>query len=323
MSHYTQLAREERYQIYALMKAGHSQSKIAEILGRNKSTVSREITRNRGLKGYRPSQADTFATNRHHGKAGSRISKETWDRVERLIVEKWSPEQIRNWLKNEENTRISHEWIYQHILQDKRDGGELYLHLRCQKQNRKRYGTPNNSRWKIKDRVSIDERPAVVDDRSRVGDWEVDTVIGQPGGAVLVTLVERKFRFTVAAKAPNKTAKAVMDTILLHMKPLAGKVHTLTYDNGTEFAMHLKIAKGLDADGYFAHPYHSWERGLNENTNGLLRQYVPKRKDLTKVTDEEVQEAVDKINNRPRKCLGYKTPNQLFCGINPPVALQS
>ncbi len=323
MSHYTQLAREERYQIYALMKAGHTQSKIAAILGRNKSTISREITRNRGLKGYRPNQADTLATNRHHGKAGSRITNEIWERVEKLIVEKWSPVQVSNWLKNEENIRISHEWIYQYILQDKREGGELYLHLRCQKQRRKRYGSPNNRRWKIKDRVSIDERPAVVDDRSRVGDWEVDTVIGRPGGAVLVTLVERKFRFTVAAKAPNKTAEAVTDAILLHMKPLADQVHTLTYDNGTEFAMHLKIAKELDADGYFAHPYHSWERGLNENTNGLLRQFFPKGIDLTEVTDEEIQVAVDKINNRPRECLGFKTPNQLFCGINPPVALAS
>ena len=187
MRHYTQLAREERFQIYALRKAGHNQSKIAAILGRNKSTINRELSRNRGLKGYRPSQADTFATNRHQGKAGSRITTETWERVKELLVEKWSPEQISNWLKNEENIRISHEWIYQYILQDKREGGELHRHLRCQKQRRKRYGSPNNRRWKIKDRVSIDERPAVVDDRSRVGDWEVDTVIGRPGGAVMVT----------------------------------------------------------------------------------------------------------------------------------------
>jgi IS30 family transposase len=322
MSHYTQLTREERYQIYALMKAGHNQRQIAAILGRHKSTISRELTRNRGLKGYRPKQADRLATNRHHGKAAPRITTEAWERVEQLLGEGWSPEQISGWLQNEEDILISHEWIYQYILQDKRQGGELYRQLRCQKKRKKRYGSPDR-RGQIKGRISIDERPAVVDERSRIGDWEVDTVIGKPGGAVLATLVERKLRLTVVAKAPNKTAEKVRDAILLHMKPLAARVHTLTYDNGKEFALHQDIAKELDAVGYFAHPYHSWERGLNENTNGLLRQYFPKGKDLTEVTDEEIQVAVDKLNNRPRKCLGFKTPNQLFFGINPPVALTS
>lgn len=135
--------------------------------------------------------------------------------------------------------------------------------------------------------------------------------------------MERKLRLTVVAKAPNIAAEKVRDAILLHMKPLAARVHTLTYDNGKEFALHQDIAKELDAAGYFAHPYHSWERGLNENTNGLLRQYFPKGKDLTEVSDEEIQVVVDKLNNRPRKCLGFKTPNQLFFGINPPVALAS
>ena len=161
----------------------------------------------------------------------------------------------------------------------------------------------------------------MVSQRSRVGDWEADTVIGKQGGAVLVTLIERKTRFSVIGKAPNRTAQEVKSVILERLQPLASQVQTLTYDNGKEFTLHLEIAKELDASGYFAHPYHSWERGLNENTNGLIRQFFPKGKDLSEVTNAEVQEVMDKLNNRPRKCLGFKTPNQVLFGINPPVAL--
>lgn len=322
MSHYTQLTREERYQIYVLKKTGHSLASIAEALGRHKSTISREITRNSGLKGYRPKQAHEFAVSRRQDKSRLRIDVEAWERVKGLLREDWSPEQISGWLQNEENIRLSHEWIYQYILKDKQQEGNLYLHLRCQKLRKKRYGRPDR-RGQIKGRISIEERPAVVDERSRIGDWEVDTVIGKQGGAVLATVVERKTRLSVIAKSPNKTASEVKAAILSGMRPFADHTHTLTYDNGKEFALHQDIAKELGAVGYFAHPYHSWERGLNENTNGLLRQYFPKGKDLFEVTDEEVQRAMDKLNNRPRKCLGYKTPNQAFWGINPPVALAS
>ena len=236
--------------------------------------------------------------------------------------EYWSPEQISNWLRQEECIHVSPEWIYQYILKDKQSGGDLYRHLRCQKQRKKRYGAPDR-RGQIKGRVSIDERPEVVDKRSRIGDWEADTVIGKQGGTVLLTLVERKTRLSVIGKAPNRTAQEVKGVILNCLQPLTSQVHTLTYDNGREFALHQEIAKELDASGYFAHPYHSWERGLNENTNGLIRQFFPKGKDLSEVTDAEVQEVMDKLNDRPRKCLGFKTPNQVFFGINPPVALAS
>ncbi len=322
MSHYTQLTREERYQIYALKAAGHNQVEIAKIIGRHKSTISRELARNRGLRGYRPKQADRFAVKRRQIKVSSRISADVWMRVEQLLREDWSPEQVSNWLQNEEDTRISHEWIYQYILRNKQRGGDLHCHLRCQKPRKKRYGA-SDRRGQLKGRVSIDERPALVDERSRIGDWEADTVIGQQGGAVLVTLVERKTRLSVIGKAPNRTAQEVATVILQGLMPLAAQVQTLTYDNGKEFAQHQEIAKELDADGYFAHPYHSWERGLNENTNGLIRQYFPKGKDLSDVTDADILTVMDKLNNRPRKCLGYKTPNQVFFGINPPVALAS
>ena len=322
MSHYTQLTREERYQISALKTAGHNQVEIAKVIGRHKATVSRELARNRGLRGYRPKQANSFAVNRRQAKAASRISSGSWARVERLLHEDWSPEQISNWLRHKEDVHVSPEWIYQYIIRDKQSGGDLYRHLRCQRQRKKRYGTTER-RGQIKGRVSIDERPDVVSQRSRIGDWEADTVIGKQGGAVLVTLVERKTRLSVIGKAPNRTAQAVKTVILERLQPLAPQVQTLTYDNGKEFALHQEIAKELDACGYFAHPYHSWERGLNENTNGLIRQFFPKGKDLTEVTDAEVQKVMDKLNNRPRKCLGFKTPNQVFFGINPPVALAS
>jgi IS30 family transposase len=320
MSHYTQLTREERYQISALKTAGHNQIDIAKVIGRHKSTISRELARNSGLRGYRPKQANSFAESRRPAKSTPRISSDSWSRIELLLREDWSPEQVSRWLRNEEDIFVSPEWIYQYILRNKQSGGDLHSHLRCQKQRKKRYGSPDR-RGQIKGRISIDERPEVVNQRSRIGDWEADTVIGKQGGSVLVTLVERKTRWSTIGKAPNRTAQEVKTVILKCLQPLASKVQTLTYDNGKEFAQHQEISKELYCSGYFAHPYHSWERGLNENTNGLIRQFFSKGKDLSEVTDSEVQAVMNKLNNRPRKCLGFKTPNQVFLGINPPVAL--
>lgn len=322
MSHYTQLTREERYQIYALKAVGQSKTQIAKVLDRHKSTIGREIARNCGLRGYRPKQANSLADSRRQEKSARRIVPESWERVEKLLREYWSPEQISSWLRQEEDIRVSPEWIYQYILRDKQASGDLYIYLRCQKQRKKRYGAPDR-RGQIKGRVSIDERPEVVNERSRIGDWEADTVIGKQGGDVLVTLVERKTRWSMIGKAPNRTAQEVQAVIVKRLLPLASHVKTLTYDNGKEFAFHQDIDEELQSNGYFAHPYHSWERGLNENTNGLIRQFFPKGKDLSEVSDEEIQGVMDKLNNRPRKCLGFKTPNQVFFGINPPVALAS
>ena len=322
MKHYTQLTREERYQISALKTAGQSKAQIAKVLGRHKSTIGREMERNRGLRGYRPKQADSLAVNRRQEKVSCRISHESWMRVEQLTREYWSPEQVSLWLRQEESLHVSPEWIYQYILRDKRSGGDLYQYLRCQKQRKKRYGAPDR-RGQLKGRVSIDERPEVVNERTRIGDWEADTVIGKQGSAVLVTLVERKTRWSMIGKAPDRTAQKVRAVIVKRLLPFASHVKTLTYNNGKEFALHQEIDKELQSNGYFAHPYHSWERGLNENTNGLIRQFFPKGKGLSEVTDEEIQRVMDKLNNRPRKCLGLKTPNQVFLGINPPVALAS
>lgn len=319
---YTQLTQEERYQIYALMKAEHDQTEIAMILGRHKSTISREINRNKGLRGYRPQQAQRLSDERRQAKAQPRISNTTWSDVEKLLRQDWSPEQVSLWLKSECGVSISHEWIYQYVLQDKAYGGNLYRHLRCQKQRRKRYGSYNR-RGQLIDRVSIDQRPALVDSRCRIGDWELDTIIGKGHRQAIVSITERKSRYTLIQKVKRKTAKCVSDAIVNLLAPISEKVLTLTSDNGKEFADHKNIAATLNAKFYFAHPYASWERGLNENTNGLIRQYFPKSSDFTTITQKEINQVMDKLNNRPRKCLGIKTPNQVLLGINPTVALAS
>lgn len=226
------------------------------------------------------------------------------------------------WLKAAHAIAISHEWIYQFVLQDKLSGGDLYCHLRCQKQRRKRYGS-NNRRGQIIDRIRIDERPDIVDQRERIGDWELDTIIGKGHQQAIVSKTERKWRYTLIRKVKRKTAASVSDAIIDLLAPLAKHVKTLTSDNSKEFADHKIIAQALNADFYFAHPYASWERGLNENTNGLIRQYFPKNKDFTTITQQHINYVMDKLNIRPRKCLGIKTPNQVLLGINPHVALAS
>lgn len=311
MKRYTQLTQEQRYQIYALKKAGHSQCCIADLLDVHKSTICRELRRNRGQRGYRPKQAQHLAQCRRQGKYRSRITLKTWRLIEAKLRLEWSPEQIAGWLRLTGRPTVSHERIYQFVLADKKDGGNLYKHLRCKKQRKKRYGT-RERRGQLPDRVSIESRPSIVESRSRLGDWELDTIIGKGHKQAIVSLTERKARLTLIAKVERKTASQVSSAIIQLLGPYAQKVHTLTSDNGKEFAGHKSIAESLDADFYFAHPYASWERGTNENMNGLIRQYFPKQRDLRTVTEEEILMAMDRLNNRPRKCLGYRTPNEVF-----------
>lgn len=320
MKSYIQLTEEKRYQIYAYMKAGHNQSETARLIGVDKSTVSRELKRNQGLRGYRPKQAHQRAGQRQANKVTIRIEPETWGWVKKLLREEWSPEQISGRLKREQGLEVSHETIYQYVYRDKREGGDLYRHLRCQRKRKKRYGS-HSTRGLIPGRVSIDERPAVVDRKNRFGDWELDTVIGKNHQQAIVTITERKSKLALFAKVERKTADLVRDAIISLLEPIKDWVKTLTADNGKEFAGHLAVAEELEADFYFAHPYASWERGLNENTNGLLRQYFPKKTDFRQVSENEINKAMDKLNNRPRKTLGYKTPNEIFFGIKPSVAL--
>lgn len=324
MSGYTQLTQEERYQIYLLKKAGHHQTEIAATLERHTSTVSRERKRNQGLKGYRPQQAHSLALARREGKAQPRLDQGVWQHVERLIREAWSPEQIVARLEREQGVRISHEWIDPYLYADKRSGGNLYRCLRCQKPRRKREGAYDR-RGVIPRRVSIDERPAIVDARRRVGDWEGDTVIGKAHRGARVTLVERKSRDTVIRAVHRKTATAVRNAVTHGLFPHQDRVHPITDDNGREFADHEGMARDLETQIYFAHPYASWERGLNEHTNGLIRQYFPKHRDLTTVTHAEIEYAMNTLNHRPRKSLGFRTPYEVcfHTKTSLTVALQS
>lgn len=312
MKTYNHLAEKERYQIYSLMQMGHSQKEIAEHLNRSPSTISRELSRNKGQRGYRPKQACGFALKRYKGKVSCRIIDSTWERVESLIQQDYSPEQVSGYLKVERGISISHEWIYKYLQQDKLAGGSLFKHLRCQKRRKKRYGS-KNTRGQIKNRVSIEERPAEVDEKSTLGHWEADTVIGkQTAGKVFVTLVERVSRKVVIGLADSKSAADVTREIIRKLIKYQGEVKSITFDNGKEFAYHEKIAKRLDTACYFAHPYHSWERGLNENTNGLVRQYAAKGSDFNLLSRKNVYAIEKKLNERPRKSLGFKTPEAVF-----------
>ena len=321
---YKQLTQEERYQICAQKKAGHDHATIAGIIDRNPGTISWELRRNRGLKGYRPQQAHNLALRRRYDKAQPRIGSQVWQLVEALIREEWSPEQVVGRVEMEQGVSISHEWIYQYIYADQRSGGDLYRFLRCQKIRRKRYGIYSR-RGTIPNQVSIDDRPAIVDSKRRFGDWEGDTVIGKNHRGALVTLVERKSLYTVIRAVLYKTAEAVRNAVADGLTPHKDRVHTITYDNGREFSDHEGMAYDLEACIYFAHPYSSWERGLNENTNGLIRQYFPKDRDLRTVTKHEIKNAMDKLNHRPRKSLGYRTPYEVFFNTRTSltVALQS
>jgi len=310
MRTYRQLTQEQRYQIYALKKTKHSLAEIATVIGVHKSSVSRELKRNRGQRGYRPQQAHELAVDRRQ-KAGSRITVEVWTVVESLLRQDWSPEQISGRLKKEQGVRISHEWIYQYVLKDKQAGGNLYRHLRCQKQRRKRYGTYDR-RGKLPNCRSIEERPAIVSTRKRLGDWEVDTLIGKQQKQALLTLTERKSRFTLLGKLSRRTAQTVRQQVCKLLLPVRDKVHTLTSDHGKEFADHAQIAESLQLKFYFAHPYAAWERGTNENTHGLLRQYFPMKSDLQFVSNKKIEKAMSRLNFRPRKCLAFRTPFEVF-----------
>lgn len=314
MGTYKQLTYEQRCQIEALKKSGISQQAIAANISVSQSSVSRELSRNTGLRGYRHDQAHRISIERRQAIAKPyKMKAELIDEIADKLYLKWSPEQISGWLLVEQEICISHETIYQHVWADKTAGGDWYKHLRrCARKYKERGSNGKTRSGQIKNRVSIDDRPIVVDEKSRVGDWEIDTVIGKGHSGALVTIVERVTLFTVSMRVKSKRAKEVTAATLALLTPFKGLVHTITSDNGKEFAYHEQIAAGLECEFYFAHPYHSWERGLNENTNGLLRQYFPKSTDFKTVGAKAVKQSVDRLNNRPRKTLAFKTPAALM-----------
>jgi len=220
----------------------------------------------------------------------------------RLIEHDWSPEQISGVLKTS-GMPVSHEWIYQFIADDKAPGGRLYRHFRQGKRVQAEA---------IKNVVSIDERAAIVENQEPFGDWEIEAVLGQRGTGVMVTLLERKSRFFRIRKVDSKSAKDVTTTTIELLMPYKEHIHTITANHGREFANHEEIAKALDAEVYFAHPYRSWERGANVNANELLRQYLPKGTDLRQVYESVISLAMARINFRPKRCLGLKQPAVIF-----------
>lgn len=310
---YKHLTQDERYQIHALKRQGISHGRIAAELQRNRSTISRELRRNAGDAGYKPAAAQQRARARQCQRRNARhFSPEQWSHVHAYLRLFLSPQQVSGRLKLEQAICISHECIYQRAYQDKAQGGDLVSYLRCQKARRKRYASGQERRGVLKKRTCIEQRPAVVDKRSRIGDWEGDTIIGKDHKGVMVTLVERKSRYTLAAQLDSRHSAGVTQAVIQLLRPHKEHCKTLTFDNGKEFAEHEFIAQCLRAKVYFAHPYCSWERGLNENHNGLLRQFFPKKTNLLKVTQEQVHDALYSLNHRPRKCLGYRTPHEVF-----------
>ena len=306
---YTHLSLGERYQIYALIGAEHSINFIARALNRSPSTILREIRRNKSLRGYRVNNAHKKACARRSNNALSIIA-DVWDWVTDKLKENWSPEQIAG-----VHGGLSHMSIYRYIWTNKRKGGRLWQCLR-RKAKPYRQRLTAETRGRINDRVSIHERPSIVDARTRIGDWEADTIIGQHHKQAIVTLVERKTGLLKMKRVDNKTAQQVSEAMIELLKPVRLQVKTITSDNGKEFAQHKKVKQKLFSSFFFADAYASWQRGTNENTNGLIREYLPKGCDFRQVSDDEMQDIENKLNNRPRKRLGFKTPMQAFYNIN-------
>jgi len=310
MKTYRQLTQRQRYQIWAGAKRGLKHGEIAEEAGVHRSTVWRELRRNRSAEGYNPLTAERLSHERRRGKGRRRITEEVWKEVDAKLRENWSPEQVSGRRRVMGQYPVSHEWIYQHIYLDKRVGGDLYTYLRCRKKRRKRYGSYRKRAAFAGHPKSIDERPLIVAEKSRIGDMEIDTIIGKNRHQAIITIVDRRSKLLRMKKVVRKTAPVVAQAICDQLKDLT--VLTLTSDNGTEFAHYQFIASKLGAEYYFCHPYSSWERGTNENTNGLIRQFFPKKTRFDRITSAQITHVEDKLNNRPRKSLTYRTPNEVY-----------
>ena len=315
---YEQLNAEERSVLAALRTVGLSKAEIARQMGRHRSTVGRELQRNAAPHDgrYRAGRAHQRAhARRYRSRRNSQFGRAQWERVERLLREEWSPEQVSGHLWRTGELAISHETIYRHVWRDLKKGGKLHRHLRCaRKQCRKRYGR-YDSRGRLAGKRMIGERPASVETRQRSGHWEIDTMMGESLGEssdCILTLVERKSGYVLIGKMAARTAAEANRVLLELIARHPGRTATITADNGTEFHWYEKVEAVNPGKFYFATPHHSWERGTNENTNGLIRQYLPKGETMAKVTQNKCDKIAEHLNNRPRKRHGYKTPNQCF-----------
>ena len=309
---YHHLTYAQRSQIYILKARGDSKSSISRSLAVHPSTIGRELERNKGGRGYRYLQAHENALLRRNLKANTKICAEIRSMIEEKLHKQWSPVQIFGWLKKHCKKHVSHQTIYSYIWKDKRQGGLLYKELRHQGKKYYKQGKGLSGRGCIPNRVDIDQRPTIVEEKTRLGDWEVDTIIGANHKGVMVSIVERRSKLTKLVKVFNKTAEEVGRAIIDQLTPIKSFVHTITADNGKEFALHSVVSSELSSNFYFAKPYRSWERGLNEHTNGLIRQYFPKTQSLKDISLEEIKRVENLLNNRPRKVLGFETPSEVF-----------
>lgn len=331
---YHHLTRDQRCQIDALNKRGDSQARIAESVGVDPSTISRELKRNSSKRAKTKKVEYEYAeahkkSQRKRRKASCRpnkMSPEMRSLIKMKLSFQWSPEQISGWLLLNNMLKISHETIYKMVWKDKRKGGLLYKNLRHHHKTYRKRGSAKNKNCCIPRRVDIGLRPKIVELKERVGDWEVDTIVGKGHNGAIVTMVDRASKLTRLCLVRRKTSTNVAEAIVSKLELMNDHVITITADNGGEFAKHEEVSKELRAEFYFSKPYHAWERGLNEHTNGLIRQYIPKSSNLlTDYSEIQVKEIEDLLNNRPRKVLNYLTPLEAFEKLKGPskIALHS
>ncbi len=308
MSHLTE---HQRYTISTMLENGYKQIEIAAIINKDKSVISREIKRNRDKRSgeYRHDLANRKYRYRQKTKSKhKRFTADVKKDIETLIRQDYSPEQVVGTLKKKNKQTVSVERIYQHIWQDKKQKGSLYTHLRNQGRKYRKRGSSKDNRGVIIGKIMIDKRPSIVDKRERFGDLEVDLIIGKNHKQAIVTLNDRASGVLKMKKVTSKKSSEVTVAINSMLEDWLPYIHTITSDNGKEFANHKDVAETNNIDYYFAHPYHSWERGSNENLNGLIRQYIPKKSDFSLLTDEYIKKIENKINSRPRKRFNYENP---------------
>jgi IS30 family transposase len=313
---YHHLTHEERWQIKALKESGKSMRAIARQLGRSPNTISKELTRGalpRGGYSARRAQRTYQRLRAHHGKKRRMLRGDRLTYVRRCLHRTWSPEQIAGRMKLLGMRSVSYSTIYRTIHRTKHHRGLL----KCLRHGGKKYTRGKAGKHLIPHRIDISERPAIVEKKQRIGDWEADTIIGARHQGCIISLVDRASKYTKLSTAPNKEAEHVAQRIITALRPLPNQHHTITYDNGKEFARHQHINTQLGCSSYFATPYHSWERGLNEHTNGLVRQFFPKGISLRNSCCKKLQSVENLLNNRPRKVLNYKTPAEVYFNIQP------
>jgi IS30 family transposase len=314
---YHQLSSEERYMIAALRHAHLNLSQIAKRIGRHRSTISREIRRNaaRHDGGYRAHGAiERTRARRSISRCNQHFSKQDLALVERKLREDWSPEQISGRLRDNGQLSISHETIYIHVWRDKEAGGRLYRHLRQATKLRRKRHNSYDSRGRLAGKRHISERPKAAESRRTSGHWEIDTVVGGKDKDCVATLVERKTGYAMIGKLDDRSMYGMTKRLKMLIRRAPDRFKTMTSDNGTEFHDYAAVEEATSVSFYFATPYHSWERGSNENFNGLLRQYLPKRTSQAHITQADCDRIAKRLNTRPRKRLGYRTPEECFLG---------